>query len=301
MATEEQLEAAARWGRVGVGLAAPGTSADVWRRELARLEDLAYGSAWINEGIGRGETFSQLGLLLAATRRLVMGTGIANIWARQAPVMQAGAETLAAAFPGRLALGLGVSARVLVEASGLSYGRPLEEMAGYLDRMDASRGLAITPAVPFPRLLAALGPKMLELARDRADGAYPHSMPFENTVLARTALGPDKLLVVGVAVFLDDDVDRARSLAAQSSLFKIPSSPYLANLRRLGYTDDDFAPEPSARVIDAMFACGRAEAIAARVGEHLKAGADHVVLQPMGADLTTLVDQLEAISGHLPA
>ncbi|MEO3787329.1 TIGR03620 family F420-dependent LLM class oxidoreductase [Actinocorallia sp. B10E7] len=301
MATEEQFEAAVRWGRVGVGLAAPGTSAEVWRQELARLEELGYGSVWINEGIGRGEAFSQLGLMLAATQRLVIGTGIANIWARQAPVMQAGAETLAAAHPGRLALGLGVSARVLVEASGLAYGKPLEAMSAYLDRMDASKGHAITPAVPFPRLLGALGPKMLELAGERADGAYPHSMPVDNTVLARKALGPGKLLVVGVAVFLDDDVEHARGLARQSSLFRIPGSPYLANLRRLGYTDDDLGPEPSDRVIDAMFACGRADVIAARVREHLDAGADHVVLQPMGMDLTTLVDQIEAVSGHLPS
>jgi probable F420-dependent oxidoreductase len=273
----------------------------VWREELARLEKLNYGSVWINEGIGRGEAFSQLALMLEATKRLVIATGIANIWARQAPVMQAGAETLAVAHPGRLALGLGVSARVLVEASGLSYGKPLAEMTGYLDRMDAAVGQAIKPSVPFPRLLGALGPKMLELAKERANGAYPHSMPVDNTVLARKILGPDKLLVAGVAVFLNEDVEQARAVARQSSLFKIPGSPYVSNLRRLGFTDDDLGAEPSDRVIDAMFACGSASVVADRVREHLDAGADHVVLQPMGVDLSTLVNGLEAISGHVIA
>ncbi|MQY08159.1 TIGR03620 family F420-dependent LLM class oxidoreductase [Actinomadura macrotermitis] len=293
----ERFEAAVRWGRVGAGLAAPGTPAEVWRRELARLEKTRYGSAWINEGIGRSEVFSQLGLMLAATRRLVVGTGIANIWARQAPTMQAGAETLAGAHPGRLALGLGVSARAAVEAAGLTYGRPLAEMTRYLDRMDAAE---VTPGVPFPRLLAALGPKMLELARERADGAYPHTLPVENTALARAALGPGKLLVVGVGMFLDDDIERARAAARRSALFTMPGSPYVTHLRRLGYAGD-LEPEPSDRVVDAIFACGGGDAIAARVREHLDAGADHVVLQPMDADLTTLVDHLEAVSEHLPA
>jgi probable F420-dependent oxidoreductase len=233
------------------------------------------------------------------TGRLVVGTGIANIWARQAPVLQAGAETLAAAFPGRLALGLGVSARVLVEASGMTYGKPMAEMTGYLDRMDAATGQATKPDVPFPRLLAALGPKMLELARDRADGAYPHSMPVENTARARDVLGPDKLLVVGMGVVLNEDRHQARLLARQGSLFRIPGSPYVANLRRLGFPDDEVGADPSNRVIDAMFACGNETVIAERVREHLDAGADHVVVQPMGADLATLMRHLERISGRL--
>ena len=224
-------------------------------------------------------------------------TGIANIWARQAPTMQAGAETLAAAFPGRLALGLGVSARVLVEMHGLTYGKPIDEMTAYLDRMDAAKGQAFD--APFPRLLAALGPKMLDLAAARADGAYPHSMPVEHTARARAVLGQDKLLVVGVGVFLDEDRARARSGARQGSLFRIPGSPYVANMRRLGFPDDELSADPSDRVIDAMFACGDEQLVAARVREHLDAGADHVVVQPMGADLGTLVGHLQRVAGAL--
>ncbi|WP_327179425.1 LLM class flavin-dependent oxidoreductase [Streptomyces sp. NBC_01335] len=223
--------------------------------------------------------------------------GIANIWARQAPTTQAGAETLAAAYPGRLALGLGVSARVLVEAHGLTYGKPVDEMTAYLDRMDAAQGQAFD--VPFPRLLAALGPKMLEVAAARADGAYPHSMPVEHTARARAVLGQDKLLVVGVGVFLDEDRSRARSGARQGSLFRIPGSPYVASMRRLGFPADELGAKPSDRVIDAMFACGDEQVVAARVREHLDAGADHVVVQPMGAGLGTLVGHLERIAGEL--
>lgn len=286
-----------RWGRIGAGLPAGGTPAAVWRDTVARVEAQGYGSIWMNEGIGRGEAFSQLALTLAASENLVACTGIANIWARQAPTMQAGAETLAAAFPGRLTLGLGVSARVLVEMHGLAYGKPIEQMTAYLDRMDAAAGQAFD--APFPRLLAALGPKMLELAAERADGAYPHSMPVEHTARARSVLGPDKLLVVGVGVFLDADRSRARAGARQGSLFRIPGSPYVANMRRLGFPEDELSADPSDRVIDAMFACGDEKLVAARVREHLDAGADHVVVQPMGADLATLVDHLELVAGEL--
>ncbi|MEV7010117.1 TIGR03620 family F420-dependent LLM class oxidoreductase [Streptosporangium sp. NPDC051022] len=292
-------QAAARWGRVGAGIAAPATGAATWRRELARLERLPYGAAWVNEGIGGREAFSQLGVMLAATERLVVATGLANVWARQAPVMQAGAATLAEAHPGRVALGLGISIPSLVELWGQRSSKPLTEMRAYLDRMDASAEEAVRPSVPFPRLLGALGPRMLELARDRADGAYPHTMPVANTALARRVLGPGKLLVVGVGVILDDDLDRARTLARRSPLFRLPDSPYTANLRRLGYDEKDIAGEPSDRVVDEIFACGDGSAVAKRVHEHLDAGADHVVVQPLGPDVPAIVDQLERIAGHL--
>jgi probable F420-dependent oxidoreductase len=295
--SEATWQAAKRWGRIGVGLAVPPTPAAVWKRELARLDKQRYGAVWINEGIGGRESFSQLGLLLAATDELVVGTGIANIWARHGAVMQAGAATLAEAHPGRVALGLGVSARLLVEQSGQTYGKPLAEMRAYLDRMDAAAEQSIQPPVPFPRLLAALGPKMLELARERADGAYPHTMPVEHTALARRILGPDKLLVVGVGVFLDTNRANARSRARQSGAFRLPGSPYLANLRRLGYPEDELADGPSDRILDAVFACGEHSVIAPRIREHLDAGADHVVLQPVGADLPSLIDQLEQMVG----
>ncbi|GAA5074344.1 putative F420-dependent oxidoreductase [Thermocatellispora tengchongensis] len=292
--------ASRRWGRVGVGIAAPPTPAAVWRAELARLEAMPYGSMWINELIGDREVFSQLGMVLAATDRIVVGTGVAVMWARHGASMQAGAATLADAYPGRLALGLGVSSRSMAERAGHAYGKPLTEMRAYLDQMDAATGQAVRPAVPFPRLLGALGPRMLELARDRADGAYPHTMPVENTAQARRVLGPDKLLVTGVGVFLGDP-GRAHAMLREHPLFRMPGSPYAAQLRRLGYAEEEITGEgaPSARIIDAVFACGDEAAVAARVREHLDAGADHVVVQPFGPSLPGLVDQLDRLAPYL--
>jgi probable F420-dependent oxidoreductase len=290
-----------RWGRVGAGIAVPPTPAEVWRRELVRLEQSAYGSVWINEGIGGWEAMSQLGLVLASTERLVAASGVANIWARHGATAQAGAANLADAYPGRLVLGLGVSNPAVVEPFGVTYRRPLAAMREYLDRMDGAAERAVRPAVPFPRLLAALGPKMLELAAERADGAYPHTMPVEHTALARRALGPDRLLVVGLGAVLDHDRARARAAARRAGVFRLPNSPYLANFRRLGYPEDELTGRVSDRVIDAALACGDADVVAARIREHLDAGADHVVVQMLGADLPGMVTSFHRLAEHLPS
>jgi alkanesulfonate monooxygenase SsuD/methylene tetrahydromethanopterin reductase-like flavin-dependent oxidoreductase (luciferase family) len=244
----------------------------------AAASPLGYRAAWPNEGIGGRNAFAQLGIMLSATDSVVVGTGIANIWARHPATMQAGGRTIADGYPDRFVLGVGVSHAPLVEPlTGQPFGLPIERMRTYLEQMDAEAGE--TPR-DFPLIVAALGPRMLELARDHADGALPHAMP--------------------VAYFDEaGDVDRARASARTSGLFKIPGSPYTANYRRLGYRETDLADGPSDRLLSDVFALGGPNEIAARVGEHLAAGADHILLQLMAADVETMADGLERIAPAL--
>ncbi|MQA08357.1 MAG: TIGR03620 family F420-dependent LLM class oxidoreductase [Pseudonocardiaceae bacterium] len=293
-------QARSRLGRVGVGLAFPPVPAEVWRREMARMEKVGYRSAWTNEGVGGKETFTTLGIALAATETLVLGTGIANIWARHPATMRAAAATLAEAYPGRLVLGVGVSHRPLVEASGQTFGKPLETQRTYLERMAASGAETVQPATPFPTIVGAIGPKMLGLSRDHADGAMPANLPVAHTEWARKLLGPDKLLVVGVSAIPDEDGARARDTARQSPLMRLPNSPHLRVLPELGYAEDDLAGGGSDRLIDDMYAHGSPDAIAARAREHLDAGADHVVMfPPYGSEPAAQCDQLEYLAPAL--
>jgi probable F420-dependent oxidoreductase len=207
--------------------------------------------------------------------------------------MQGGAATLGAAYPGRFLLGVGVSHAPMVDGSGQRYERPLAHMAGYLDGMDAADAPATD--VPVPRLLAALRPRMLELARDRADGAHSYFVPPAHTASARTALGPGKLLIPEQAVVVTSDPTEARRVARTHMVRYLQLPNYVNNLRHLGYTDEDVAGEGSDRLVDAIVAWGGAEDIATRVREHLDAGADHVVLQPLG-DLDRALQQLETLA-----
>src|SRR6202163_1525745 len=173
MTSSEIVRAAReRLGPVGVWLGALGRAPIVEERRAARrIEELGYGSIWTPEGIGGSEAFAHQSVLLAATQRIVTGTGIANVWARHPATMQGGAATLGAAYPGRFVLGVGISHAPAVERSGQIYAKPLQHMIRYLDGMDAALGSAPATEVPVPRILAALRPNMLALARDRADGA----------------------------------------------------------------------------------------------------------------------------------
>ena len=200
-----------RLGQVGVWLGSLMPAPVAREREAARrIEELGFGSIWTAEGIGGKEAFAHQSLLLAATERIVTGTGIANIWARHPATMQGGASTLGAGYPGRFILGVGVSHAPGVERSGQVYRKPLSRMREYLDAMDAAAGYAPGTEVPVPRLLAALRPQMLALARDRADGAHPYFVPTAHTVAAREVLGAGKLLVTEQAVVLCDDPSEAR-------------------------------------------------------------------------------------------
>jgi probable F420-dependent oxidoreductase len=285
-----------RLGPVGVWLASLRPAPmDQERAAARRIEELGYGSLWSGEVIGGKEAFAHLGVLLAATERIVTGTGIANVWARHPAAMQAGAATLGAAYPGRFILGIGVSHAPMVDRSGQAYQKPLAHMIAYLDSMDAAAADVPRTDVPVPRLLAALRPRMLNLARERADGAHPYFVPVSHTPLAREALGPGKLLIPEQAVVLSTDPDEARRIAREhmGRYLRLPN--YVNSLKYLGYTDEDVSAGGSDRLADAIVAWGDEAAIAARVREHRDAGADHVVLQPLG-DLTAAVRQLERLA-----
>jgi probable F420-dependent oxidoreductase len=311
-ATEAVVGARRRMGRTGAWLDNAITAsapADVQRRELSRIERLGYGSAWTGETPGGRDIFVKLGIWLAATRRLVVGSGIANLWARPGLTMSAGADTLAEAYPGRLVLGIGVGFARQAESVGKSYGRPLSRIREYLDEMDTAPETTLIPTVPapevpFPRLLAAVGPKMLALAAERADGAHPYASPVETTAQARQILGPDKLLVPEQLVIYDTSPARAReaarayraqTLAAFRAIGGPATSPYGRNLLRLGYTEEQVTTVND-RVIDAIIAYGDETAIVKRLREHLAAGADHVLINAVGPDLPAIVDTLERIA-----
>ncbi len=273
----------------------------------ATYEDLGYRAAWFPESIGSKEAFSHAALLLAGSPRVVVATGIANLYARDAAAMVAGARTLADAYPGRFVLGIGVSHAPSVAKRGGMYGRPIETMTAYLDAMDAADWVG--PAVERPPLvLAALGPRMLELAAQRADGAHPYFVPVEHTKVARERLGPDPVLAVEMTAVLETDRSRSREVARAFAGRYLASANYANNLLRLGWSDADVAGTGSDRLIDAVVAQGDAAAIAARVREHLDAGADHVCVQlraPDPSDLavggfTELRDALGETMGRKP-
>ena len=283
----EQLRAAL--GRVGVwSFALQANTADAERSAVRGYERLGYGATWFPESIGSKEAFAHAGLLLAAGTRIVVGTGIANIYARDPMAMANGARTLSEAYPGRFVLGIGVSHAPSVAARGSVYEHPVERMSAYLDAMEAATWVAPAPAEPPPVLLAALGPRMLDLAAARTAGAHPYFVPVEHTALARQRLGAEPLLVVEQTAVLDTDDTRSRETARAFAGRYLALENYANNLRRLGWDDGDIAGGGSDRLLDAVVVRGDAAAIVARVREHLDAGADHVCVQlraPDPADL----------------
>jgi probable F420-dependent oxidoreductase len=297
-----EIEAARKaLGPVGVCLPVEFTAAlDVGaqRDAVRRLESAGYGTVWTNEGIGGKDVLVQLAVLLAATERMVFGTSIANIWAREPQTAHGGAALLAQAYPGRLVLGLGVGYPEQAASTCREFGRPLATMRGYVARMDAQTWPP-APAADYPRIIAANGPKMLALAGEVADGALPAGAPAEQTALARASLGPDKLLVVGLSAVPDADAGRAREAAREQVAGMLDRPGAAANLVRLGYAEQEVR-DVSDRLVDALIAHGSPAAIAAKVREHLAAGADHVtVLLTMGTEFATGVARLEQLAPAL--
>jgi probable F420-dependent oxidoreductase len=270
-------------------------TAGVWSWALQRLsaadagetartfEALGYPVAWIPETLHNKEILSQSALLLAATHRLVIASGIANIHARDPMAMANGARALAEAYPGRFVLGLGVSHAPSVATRGGTYARPVETMRAYLDAMESAQYGAPPPSEPVPIVLAALGPRMLELAAQRADGAHPYFVPVEHTVVARSQLGPEPLLAVELTAVLTTDPASGREVARAFARTYLALPNYANNLRRLGYGSDDVAGEGSDRLIDAVIATGDVDHIVGRARDHLEAGADHVCIQVRAA------------------
>ena len=273
--------ALARLGRVGVwSSAAPNKPAGELRESLAELEALGYPSMWFGEAFSR-DSFAVSALVLSWTEKLVAATGITNAYARDPVATNAGAKTIAEAFPGRFVLGLGISHPHLVAMRGGTYGPPVPTMRSYLDAMEAAPYMGPEPAEPVPVVLAALGPKMLELARDRTDGAHPYFVPVEHTAQARERLGPGKVLAPEQAVILTDDAERARELMREHVAFYMTSPNYRNSMLRLGFEESDLEDGGSERLQDAIVAWGDEGTIRDRVQAHLDAGADHVCVQTL--------------------
>jgi probable F420-dependent oxidoreductase len=269
-------------------------------REFAQeVEALGYGAIWIPEGVDDKEALSHAALLLGATRRTVVATGIASIWARDPVATMNGARALAEAFPGRFLLGLGVSHAPEAAARGRDYQRPLSTMRAYLDAMDRAPLRAAEPAAAVSRVLAALAPRMLELARERADGSHPYFVPVAHTAFARDVLGPGPILAPEQAVVLEESPDVARRIAREYMRPYLALENYRRNLLRLGWRQADLDGGASDALVDALVAWGTTADVHARIRAHHEAGADHVCIQPLASDARSQLAQLRALAALL--
>jgi probable F420-dependent oxidoreductase len=259
----------------------PARAAGDFVREVERL---GFATVWLPESPASKEMLSHCALLLAASERLIVAPGIANIWARDPVAMANGARTLGEAYPGRFVLGLGVSHAPAVARRGGQYEQPLAHMRWYLDAMASAECSAPEPAEPVPLVLAALGPQMLRLAAARSAGAHPYFVPVEHTRRARDVLGPEPLLAVEQAVVLETDAARAREVARLHTRRYLTLDNYVNNLRRLGWGEADLEPPGSDALVDAVVAWGDVDTIRGRVALHQAAGADHVCLQVLTAE-----------------
>lgn len=295
-------ELADRIGPVGIWLAALAEApAVIGMAAAAEIEELGYGALWIGESPAHKEIFTHSALLLGATSHITVATGIATIWARDAAATNAAAQTLGEAHPGRFVLGLGASH---AEAGrGQGHDRPLTAVRDYLDALDRTPYRGPHPTKTVPRVLAALRPRMQELARDRTSGVHSFFVPPTHTAVTRARLGPDPLLVPEQAVVVDPDPQRARAVAREHVATRLALRNYVNHVRALGFGDEDLACHGSDRLVDALVAWGDPATVAARIGEHLDAGADQVAIHPLtthGQGLSRVLDQLRELTPALP-
>jgi probable F420-dependent oxidoreductase len=264
----------------------------VWRiytrvtpEDAGVLEGLGYGTLWL--GGSPGAELEMVEPLLEATENLTVGTSIVNIWASPAKQTAQAFHRIEQHFPGRFILGIGAGHR---EHTG-DYTRPYDALAAYLDVLDEA-------GVPRERrALAALGPRVLKLARDRTAGALPYLTTPQHTREAREILGPDVLLAPEHKVVLNADLAAARAVGRDSVGFYFGLQNYVASLHRLGFTDEDLTAPGSDRVVDALALHGTADSIATALSAHLAAGADHVAVQPLGDDYLTTLRALSPVLG----
>jgi probable F420-dependent oxidoreductase len=241
--------------------------------EAAKLvEDVGFGTLWL----GGSPQLPALRALLEATERIVVATGILNVWASEPERVARDFAELEERFPGRVLLGIGIGHP---EATR-QYSKPLASMRSFLDALDA----ASAPVPRTRRCLAALGPKMLELSADRSWGAHTYFVPVGHTRSARATLGETALLAPELACVLDDDAKSARAKARRYAALYLGLRNYTGNLLNHGFAEPDIADGGSDRLIDAIIPHGAADEIAAAAREHLSAGADHVCLQTVGVD-----------------
>ncbi|CAL9465338.1 LLM class F420-dependent oxidoreductase [Streptomyces sp. enrichment culture] len=274
-ATASLKESVGRYGVWSGQLRSDDPAGTAERAEAAaELERLGYGALWL----GGNTAARDAAPLIGATERIVVGTSIQSIWEHKAPEAAAGFAELEVSHPGRFVLGLGVSHAPIAQG----YRRPYSTMVGYLDELDRA-GMR-----SGHRVLAALGPKMLDLARDRAAGAIPYLVTPEHTAQARERLGEGPLLAPEFKVVLDPDPSRARATARAYLAMYLKLPNYTKNFLSLGFTDADVSGGGSDRLIDAVFAWGDESAVRARIDAFLDAGADHVALQLVEDDMTRL-------------
>jgi probable F420-dependent oxidoreductase len=272
-------------GPLGIWMPPPARIGVEPGKYASEIEAAGFTSVWY-PGVNSAADLAAVEPALAATERLVLGTGIASVWTWQPYELAAAADRLDSLYPGRFILGLGVSHAPAVEATGQAYAKPYTKMVQFLDAL---------PATAAPVVLAALGPKMLELARDRTAGAHPYFTPPEHTAFARQVLGAAPLLVPEIAVALSAGPEGAAQARDYAKLYlRLPN--YTGNLRRFGYTGADIDGGGSDRLMADVVPHGP-EASLARIAAHLEAGADHVVVQFLGAggkfaagDLAALAD-----------
>ena len=248
------------------------------------IEQWGYAAVWMGEAFGR-DVLAHSAWLLANTSVLNIASGIANIYARDATAMVGGQLGLNEQSGGRFLLGIGVSHQLVVaDMRGHAYGKPLETMRNYLTAMKGVKYFAPPPAEKPKTVLAALGPKMLALSRDEADGAHSYNVSPAHTAQARKILGAGKLLCVEQKVILETSPARARDAARKVLALYMGLPNYLNNWRRMGFNDDDFANGGSDRLIDDTVAWGDQSAIIKRIEQHWEAGADHVCIQAIDPD-----------------
>jgi probable F420-dependent oxidoreductase len=277
-------------GKLGVWFFQDAMTAEQTRDFARQAERLGYGALWVPEAVGR-EPLAHCGYLLANTERLVLATGIANIWARDAMTMNAGARTLAELSGGRFVLGIGVSHQHLLRVRGHEYSRPYSYMRDYLARMKNSLYMAAPPKEDPPLVLAALFPRMLALAGSEARGAHTYFVPPEHTAKARSIMGPTAWLCAAQAVILETDPAKARDGARNYMKVYLRAPNYLNMLKDLGFTDEDFAQGGSDRLVDAVVAWGDEDRIRVRIQAQYQAGATHVCILPVRADKSPLPDE----------
>ncbi len=245
----------------------------------SELEELGYSAIWIPD-VG-GDVLGSIEILLRAAPRIAVATGILNVWMQDPVEVARRRASWSDAWQRRFVLGLGVSHAPLIDQGDPGrYTKPYSKMVDFLDALDGAE-------VPFPidaRVLAALRPRMLGLARDRAAGAFPYFVPPEHVVRAREILGPDAMIAVELAVVLGRDPSTARETARRHTAIYVNLPNYTNNLRDFGFADDDFADKGSNRLVDAIVAWGDHDAIARRVAVMRDAGADHVCVQVIRPD-----------------
>lgn len=252
-------------------------SAAQLRDSTSELEETGWRALWIPELLGR-EALTHAAYLLACSERMHVVNGIAKIWSRKAMWAYGGSLLLTDAYPDRYVLGLGFGG---YDQPGVT---PLQAMTAYLDEMDAVESPNPQPKTPMHRILAAYGPRMLELARDRTAGAHCYKVNVEHTAQAREILGADKFLGVEHAVLFETDPDKARAIAREHLDIYLNGKFNIAKFRRLGYSDEDLSNGGSDRFVDDFVFWGDLDSIAGKLQAHVEAGADHVGIQVIGIE-----------------